>query len=57
LLDQDDVAAIPKAGRAESQQANLDALRITLDDDDRAAIVALPKDQRFVNPAFAPRWD
>ena len=32
LLDQDDVAAIPKASRAESQQANLDALKVKLDD-------------------------
>ena len=57
LLDQDGVAAIPKAGRAESQQANLDALKLQLDDADRAAIAALPKDQRFVNPSFAPAWD
>ena len=57
LLDQDGVAAIPKAGRAESQQANLDALKLVLDDADRAAIAALPKDQRFVNPGFAPAWD
>ncbi len=57
LLDQPGVAAIPKAGRRESQQANLDALGITLDDSDRAAIAALPKDQRFVQPAFAPAWD
>ncbi|MGY3460672.1 2,5-diketo-D-gluconate reductase B [Bradyrhizobium sp. LM3.4] len=35
LLDQDGVAAIPKASRLESQQANLDALKITLDDADR----------------------
>ena len=58
LLDQDGVAAIPKASRAESQQANLDALKVPLDDEDRAAIAALPKDQRLVNPAaFAPDWD
>ncbi len=57
LLDQDGVAAIPKASRAESQQAHLDALRLGLDDDDRKAIAALPKDQRFVNPGFAPEWD
>ena len=25
--------------------------------DDRAAIAALPKDQRFVRPPFAPDWD
>ncbi len=57
LLDQDNVAAIPKASRRESQQANLDALNIKLDDADRKAIAALPKDQRFVKPGFSPVWD
>jgi 2,5-diketo-D-gluconate reductase B len=57
LLDQDGVAAIPKASRAESQQANLGALSVTLDDDDRKAIASLPKDQRFVKPGFSPVWD
>jgi 2,5-diketo-D-gluconate reductase B len=57
LLDQDGVAAIPKASRAESQQANLDALKVKLDDEDRKAIAALPKDKRLVNPGFAPAWD
>jgi 2,5-diketo-D-gluconate reductase B len=57
LLDQDGVAPIPKASRAESQQANLGALKVTLDDDDRKAIAALPKNMRCVNPAFAPAWD
>ncbi|MCA1468326.1 aldo/keto reductase [Bradyrhizobium sp. IC3195] len=57
LLDQDGVAAIPKASRRESQQANLDALKITLDDADREKIAALAKDRRCVNPGFAPAWD
>jgi 2,5-diketo-D-gluconate reductase B len=57
LLDQQGVIAIPKAGRPESQKANLDALGISLDNEDRAAIAALPKDQRFVRPPFAPEWD
>jgi 2,5-diketo-D-gluconate reductase B len=57
LLDQDGVAAIPKASRAESQKANLGALNVTLDDDDRKAIAALPKDRRCVNPGFGPDWD
>jgi 2,5-diketo-D-gluconate reductase B len=57
LLDQDGVAAIPKASRAESQQANLGALKVKLDDEDRKLIAALPKDKRFVNPGFAPAWD
>jgi 2,5-diketo-D-gluconate reductase B len=57
LLDQDGVAAIPKASRAESQRANLDALNVGLDDQDRMAIARLPKDKRCVNPGFAPAWD
>ena len=57
LLDQPGVAAIPKAARRESQVANLEAMKIELDDADRAAIAALPKTQRMVNPGFAPAWD
>ena len=57
LLDQDGVAAIPKASRAESQKANFDALNIGLDDEDIKAIAGLPKDKRFVNPGFSPAWD
>jgi 2,5-diketo-D-gluconate reductase B len=57
LLDQPDVAAIPKAGRRESQLANLEATELRLDDADRAAIAALPKTLRCVNPPFAPVWD
>jgi len=57
LLDQDGVAAIPKAARRESQIANLEAMKLELDDADRAAIAQLPKTQRMVNPGFAPAWD
>lgn len=57
LLDQDGVIAIPKAKRTESQQSNLGALKVRLDDEDRRAIAALPKDQRYVSPPFAPKWD
>ena len=56
LLDQDGVAAIPKAARRENQRANLDALALELDDEDRAAIDALPKDGRLVDPGWA-EWD
>ena len=57
LLDQDSVCAIPKAERPATQAANLDALRITLDDTDRAVIAMLPKARRFVQPGWAPLWD
>jgi len=54
LLDQDGVAAIPKASRAESQQANLGALKVKptmRTEGDRGAA----ERQRFVNPGFARR--
>jgi hypothetical protein len=34
-----------------------DTLTVRLDDDDRHAITALPKNQRFVTPPFVPEWD
>ncbi|UFN47131.1 aldo/keto reductase [Roseomonas sp. OT10] len=57
LLEQDGVAAVPKASGRANQQSNLDALKLRLDDEDRAAIAALPKNGRMVNPDFAPDWD
>jgi 2,5-diketo-D-gluconate reductase B len=56
LLGQDGVVAIPKAQQVTSQRLNLDAIKIVLDDEDVAAIAALPKGQRFVQPPFAPDW-
>ena len=49
--------SIPKAQRPESQQSNFYALNIRLDDEDRAVIAALPRDQRYVTPPFAPDWN
>jgi 2,5-diketo-D-gluconate reductase B len=57
LLDQHGVAAIPKSGRAENMRANLAALDLRLTSEDRAAIAALPKNRRFVNPSWSPVWD
>ena len=57
LLDQDSVAAIPRAGRRETQLENLAALRLELTDRDRQIIAGLPKDHRVVNVDFAPQWD
>jgi 2,5-diketo-D-gluconate reductase B len=52
------VAAIPKASRHESQAANWEAQHLVLDDDDRAIIAGLAKNERIVSPAgFSPAWD
>src|SRR4029078_5939956 len=50
LLDQDGVAAIPKASRSESQQANLAALGVELDDSDRKGIAGSPQATAGANP-------
>lgn len=56
LLAQENLVAIPKSGRAEGQRDNLAAAALRLDAADMAAIAALPKDRRLVNPEFAPDW-
>jgi 2,5-diketo-D-gluconate reductase B len=56
LLAQDGVAMVPKAASPARQRENLGAVALRLDAADLAALAALPKDRRFVNPAFAPDW-
>jgi 2,5-diketo-D-gluconate reductase B len=56
LLSQEGVAMIPKAASPARQKENLGALEVKLDPEDLAAIAALPKDRRFVDPGFAPDW-
>ncbi|MBD9612957.1 aldo/keto reductase [Pseudomonas sp. PDM02] len=57
LLDQPNVAAIPKASSEANQLANLASLDVQLDDEDRALIAGLSKRERLVSPDFAPVWD
>ena len=56
LLAQQNLVAIPKSARSEGQRENLAAAALRLDAGDLAAIAALPKDRRLVNPEFAPDW-
>ncbi|MBL6455538.1 aldo/keto reductase [Belnapia sp. T6] len=51
------VAAIPKAASPERQRENLAAVDLKLDEEDRQALAALPKDRRMVNPSIAPDWE
>jgi 2,5-diketo-D-gluconate reductase B len=57
LLAKKLVAAVPKARSAARQAENLAATQLVLSAEDLAAIAALPKNRRFVNPDFAPAWD
>jgi diketogulonate reductase-like aldo/keto reductase len=58
LLDQPNVAAIPKASSHERRAENLDVFDFELDDDERAAIAALSQRHlRTADPDWAPDWD
>ncbi len=57
LLGQDRVAAIPKASSDAHRASNLAAADLSLTADDRAALDALPKDHRTIDPDFGPDWD
>lgn len=57
LLAMPGVAAIPKAASAARQAENLGALDLVLDAADRAALAALPKGRRLVDPGSAPDWE
>lgn len=56
LLGQDRVLAIPKAAASAHRESNLAAAEITLTNEERARLDALPKDRRIVDPGFAPDW-
>ena len=58
LIQQGNVAAIPKATSAEHLKSNLDIFDFNLDDDEMARIHALARpDGRLINPKWSPAWD
>ena len=57
LVDQDGVAAIPKAASEAHCRANFDIFDFALSDADRAAIDGLRGSRRLVSPDFSPDWD
>lgn len=57
LFGMEGVAAIPKAASPERQRENLEAVKLRLDAEDRAALAALPKNRRMVDPEIAPDWE
>jgi len=57
LIEQDGVAAIPKAAHEKNARANFAIFDFSLDDSDLKEIAALAGNNRTVNPDFAPEWD
>jgi 2,5-diketo-D-gluconate reductase B len=58
LLDQPNVAALPKASSHERRAENLDVFDFALEDEERAAVAALSaRHLRTADPPWAPDWD
>ena len=58
LVQQERVAAIPKAASEENLRGNFDIFNFTLDADEMQRINLLTQNaKRLINPDWAPRWD
>jgi 2,5-diketo-D-gluconate reductase B len=57
FLMQEGLVVIPATSRPERLAENLGALDVRLDEEDMAAIRALDRSERLVDPAHAPAWD
>ncbi|ALM51217.1 2,5-didehydrogluconate reductase DkgB [Halomonas huangheensis] len=56
-LNQLDIAVIPSSTKERNIQSNIEAMSITLSDEDMAAIADLDRGERIASPDFAPHWD
>jgi len=57
LIQQRNVAAIPKAAGPKHVRENAEIFDFVLTDAEMAAIRALARGERFIDPEFAPDWD
>jgi 2,5-diketo-D-gluconate reductase B len=57
LLQQDRVAAVPKAASAAHRRDNLRVFDFELSGDEMERIFGLERGQRLVDPEFAPEWE
>ncbi len=57
LVQQENVAAIPKASKPEHQEANIDIFDFELESQEMETVSGLKGNRRLVNPGFAPDWD
>ena len=57
LIQQGDIAVIPKASSAERIKENLNIFDFALSEEDMGVIYSLSDNHRITNPAWAPKWD
>ena len=57
LVQQERVVAIPGVLNVEQLRENLKVLEVTLTNDEMAAISALARGTRIVDPPHSPAWD
>ncbi len=57
LVQQEQVAAIPKAASADHRRSNREIFDFELSDDEMERIYALARGERIVDPDFAPEWE
>lgn len=57
LIEQENVAAIPRSSNPQNIRANFDIFDFELSDDDMARINALRGDNRYCDFDWAPEWD
>ena len=57
LIQQDHVAAIPKANSEKNRVSNFEIFDFELSEGEMARIFALERGERLVSPAWAPAWD
>jgi 2,5-diketo-D-gluconate reductase B len=57
LIEQPQVTAVPKASSHERRVENLDVFDFELTEQERERIASLPKDDRRIDPSWAPDWD
>ena len=57
LIQQDNVAAIPRASSHEHRVSNFDVFDFSLTDEEMEEIHGLSRRERLINPHWAPVWD
>lgn len=54
---QSGMSTIPSSTKRENLASNLQALNLSLNEEDMQAIATLDRNDRIANPGFSPRWD